>query len=462
MELATYGNDTGNASNTKTRYEYNKDYQVTKAVQYNGSAVVEEDNYIYPTNNSKQLQNFTKNMDYDATTNKYKTVISEDYLYDFAARIQSVKTADSTKVYGYDGAGNRKSEVTTKGTTNTAIDYKYNYNNRLASVNGVALSYDANGNLLTSNDGKEQYGYDLFNRQISAVDKSDSGLVKSAQYTYNGENQRLSKKVNSDETTLYSYDGSKLSEEIDGNTYKIKARNIYGNAKPIERMEIDTKKDYNLLYDGLGSLALTDNQKNYGRYSYDVFGNIKSKPTDINNTFAYKGYVYDNETNNYYLNARYYDPSTARFTQEDTYFGDMSDPQTLNKYVYCINDPLSYEDPTGHTPKYMFQNMTGAGYENVMGHGSEDNNNNSDDSDKSKDPGDTELNKKDNHDESLISGSDNSDGMVRSDQRQIMFKYWQHNYPNSIKYPTATEILAVAGTSGDSFICSTCTYRSSC
>ena len=127
-------------------------------------------------------------------------------------------------------------------------------------------------------------------------------------------------------------------------------------------MEIDTKKDYNLLYDGQGSLALADNNKSYGRYSYDVFGNIISKPTDINNTFAYKGYVYDNETNNYYLNARYYDPSTARFTQEDTYFGDMSDPESLNKYVYCINDPISYEDPTGH----MFQNETGPGYANTM------------------------------------------------------------------------------------------------
>ena len=42
--------------------------------------------------------------------------------------------------------------------------------------------------------------------------------VKDALYSYNGENQRLSKKVNADVATLYSYDGSKLSEEIDGST----------------------------------------------------------------------------------------------------------------------------------------------------------------------------------------------------------------------------------------------------
>lgn len=51
-------------------------------------------------------------------------------------------------------------------------------------------------------------------------------------------------------------------------------------------------------------------------------------------------------TEQYYLKARFYNPAVARFTQEDTYYGDG-----LNLYAYCHNNPVSYVDPTGHEAK---------------------------------------------------------------------------------------------------------------
>ncbi len=48
-------------------------------------------------------------------------------------------------------------------------------------------------------------------------------------------------------------------------------------------------------------------------------------------------------TSQYYLRARFYNPVTARFTQEDTYYGDG-----LNLYQYCANNPVVYKDPSGH------------------------------------------------------------------------------------------------------------------
>jgi hypothetical protein len=44
-----------------------------------------------------------------------------------------------------------------------------------------------------------------------------------------------------------------------------------------------------------------------------------------------------------------YDPQTARFLQEDTYWGETEDPLSLNLYTYCSNNPITYTDPTGHT-----------------------------------------------------------------------------------------------------------------
>jgi hypothetical protein len=47
-------------------------------------------------------------------------------------------------------------------------------------------------------------------------------------------------------------------------------------------------------------------------------------------------------------NARYYDPELGRFIQPDSVIQDLSNPQSYNRYAYCVNNPLRYNDPTGH------------------------------------------------------------------------------------------------------------------
>ena len=73
------------------------------------------------------------------------------------------------------------------------------------------------------------------------------------------------------------------------------------------------------------------------------------------NNIKYAGYFYDAETGLYYLNARFYDPETARFIQQDSYSGDILDPLSLNLYTYAQNNPISYYDPTGHSIKSLFK-----------------------------------------------------------------------------------------------------------
>ena len=48
-------------------------------------------------------------------------------------------------------------------------------------------------------------------------------------------------------------------------------------------------------------------------YSYDAFGNEKNQVASEANPFRYCGEYLDKETNEYYLRARYYDPSMGRF-----------------------------------------------------------------------------------------------------------------------------------------------------
>ena len=94
-----------------------------------------------------------------------------------------------------------------------------------------------------------------------------------------------------------------------------------------------------------------------------LFGDMEHCPADTNkdgfinekNNIKYAGYFYDAETGLYYLNARFYDPETARFIQQDTYSGNILDPLSLNLYTYAQNNPISYYDPTGHSIKSVLK-----------------------------------------------------------------------------------------------------------
>jgi RHS repeat-associated protein len=50
----------------------------------------------------------------------------------------------------------------------------------------------------------------------------------------------------------------------------------------------------------------------------------------------------------YYYGARYYDPNIGRFISPDTIISQPFNPQSFNRYSYCLNNPLKYIDPTGH------------------------------------------------------------------------------------------------------------------
>jgi len=61
----------------------------------------------------------------------------------------------------------------------------------------------------------------------------------------------------------------------------------------------------------------------------------------------YAGEVQDSPTGLYYMGARYLDPELGRWLSLDPELGKLSSPQSLNRYVYCVNSPLNTVDPLG-------------------------------------------------------------------------------------------------------------------
>ncbi len=65
------------------------------------------------------------------------------------------------------------------------------------------------------------------------------------------------------------------------------------------------------------------------------------------NDYKYTGKELDEFTDLYYYEARYYNPEIGRFISQDPWFGDLTDPQSLNKYSYVRNNPIIGIDPSG-------------------------------------------------------------------------------------------------------------------
>ena len=61
----------------------------------------------------------------------------------------------------------------------------------------------------------------------------------------------------------------------------------------------------------------------------------------------YTGKERDAESGNDYFGARYFKSNMGRFMSPDPVGGSLLNPQTLNKYAYVINNPLTNTDPTG-------------------------------------------------------------------------------------------------------------------
>ena len=70
----------------------------------------------------------------------------------------------------------------------------------------------------------------------------------------------------------------------------------------------------------------------------------------VKNEVMYTGGVYDKISQQYYLNARHYDPQDGVFLTQDSFRGEFTEPITWSRHGYCAGNPINYIDSTGHIP----------------------------------------------------------------------------------------------------------------
>jgi RHS repeat-associated protein len=149
-------------------------------------------------------------------------------------------------------------------------------------------------------------------------------------------------------TTAYA---SALEVSITG-TQRI-TKTYYSAGSQLIAMRVYTSPTSSVLYylhgDHLGSTSLTTDASGnvVARQLYDAWGNIRLRG-DVKTDIGYTSQREDRSTNLMFYRARYYSPYLNRWLSPDSIVPDFSDPQSLNRFSYTLNNPVKYSDPSGH------------------------------------------------------------------------------------------------------------------
>ncbi|AZS13822.1 carbohydrate-binding protein [Paenibacillus lutimineralis] len=342
-----------------TAYTYNAAGQLIEKTVANGSTT----QYSY---NSRGLleklseQNQAGNIlnkheySYDAAGNILNWIETIDgkkrdksYTYDELNQLIQVIDQGQERTYRYDSFGNRIE----KAGTGDPTTYSYNSANQLLEEKSGGVQkkyqYDPRGNLITVTTGSktlENYTFDETNRLIQAVKDG-----KTAEYRYNARGVRIQSQT-ADKTQDFVTDLTSAYNDLlavyEGET--LQASYTYGLNRLQVHLPNGQSETYS--YDHLGSIVgLQDQQgKMIETHRYDEFGLLQTQTqTDRAVGFTYTGYPYE-DNGLYYAQARYYKPEVGRFISEYAYEGQISNPQSLNRYMYVLNNPLKYIDPRGY------------------------------------------------------------------------------------------------------------------
>lgn len=361
---ATYGNG------TNTTWTYDQFGRMNSHFTKRGSAGLVNIKYEYD-----EIGNLTQR--YDSIED-----VVEDFSYDNLNRLvsnslsgsgtQSVTQLNRQVVdYRYDELGNitYKSDVA-GGGINGAYTYGSNAGpHAVTSITGVGnFTYDKNGNQLTGRG--RNITYSAFNKP-TRIDKDG----KLTYLNYGPERQLVRQQQNTpDGTEVTSYVGS-LYEEIwlqGGGFTNRHYIAVAGNAIAVVETKpgslVATKESYLhknhqgsvvAISDGAGAIA----ERRY----YDAFGDIKSYIGQAANqyshwlgfasatTMGFTGHKTLVAAGVIHMGGRVYDASIGRFLSADPHIQAPLNSQSLNRYSYTLNNPLSFTDPSGYFFKSIFK-----------------------------------------------------------------------------------------------------------
>ncbi len=264
--------------------------------------------------------------------------IVHDYEYDSLDRLTSAVgtgTGAYTQSFTYDTLGN----ILTKSDVGT---YHYNYADKPHAVRNtvgvlnIGLGYDANGNMTqraVSGGPTLDITWTTDNRPLT---------IGTTTYTYDGNGSRV-RKMGASGTVLYF---GEIYEERNS----IPVFHIFAGSTRVMSLRSDGNQTIHGNHLNSASIVTDDNGARKEKVEYDPFGTYRVHETYsfplVNYTFTDQ--EYDDESGLYNYKARLYDPVLGRFISPDSIVPEPGNLQAFNRYSYCVNNPVTYVDPSGN------------------------------------------------------------------------------------------------------------------
>ena len=195
------------------------------------------------------------------------------------------------------------------------------------------------------NDGEWTYTWQN-GRQLARMQKDGMD----ASYVYNENGLRVQKTVNG-VVTNYTLHGKNVVHMTQGND----ELHFYYDASNKPAVMVYNGVPYSYVKNLQGDIVaiLDANGAVVVSYVYDAWGRPISKTGSMAATlgtvqpFRYRGYVYDEEMELFYLGSRYYSPINCRFFNADAILL-ISDLVMSNPYGYCAANPITFCDNSGY------------------------------------------------------------------------------------------------------------------
>ena len=280
------------------------------------------------------------------------------YNYDPAGHIQGVsKNGVLLREYGYDVFGNRKNryDYDSNGELRESEEYQYDPAGRLSAItkgsNKEEYRFDNRGNIveqIINGNTERRYSYNEMNR-LAGVDHKGTHT----EYEYNGLGYRT--RANRDENgfikeSIYTVDYSKIYDNLMAISNAQMDANYYWGIGLEGYSDDHTEKGW-YLTDALGSvIRKADGTETVYSGYYDEFGTgiggLTNAPGD--DEFGYNGFLFNAAAGTYFAQARQYRSYVGIFDAQDRFGGDITMPDTLNRYAYCMQDPFQYTDKSAY------------------------------------------------------------------------------------------------------------------
>lgn len=334
---------------------------------------------------------------YDGAGNLTKAG-SDWFTYDGASRLTSACVGGVRQDYTIDEWGNLKTIQTYNDCSATSLTVSRDNGindatNRFGTIKKTvtgqatvnsATTYDAFGNV--TKIGRDQYDYDVFNMVTHAHTVDGLGQTTLGKiFVYDADDQRVAiadyrtPGTSSSGAAIWKTKWTWAARGVGGQILREFERideptgvagpwtqgtdYVYANGRLLATTGPGGARDYHTDHLGTPRLITNSAGQNVGMHTYFPFGEEITAPDRDASRMRFTGHERDNNNTTPntqdgdldYMHARYYAPVTGRFLSIDPAGISIENPQSWNRYAYCLNDPVNGADPTGRATVRQWQ-----------------------------------------------------------------------------------------------------------